>query len=169
MRLHEVNKDVVKHKKTLRLGRGVGTGQGKTAGRGHKGQKSHAGFSQPPAFQGGMSPLVRRVPKRGFFNDGALIVGSVNVGDLNDFYNEGEEVNRQSLKDKNLLKGRYDVLKILGTGEITKKLNVATHRMSASAKVKLESAGCTIELLKEKIPVAEKQAAAKAAKASKKK
>ena len=82
MRLHDVNTGITKNKKPNRLGRGIGSGQGKTAARGHKGQGSRAGWNSPAAFQGGMSPLVRRIPKRGFHNAGALIVGTVNVGDL---------------------------------------------------------------------------------------
>jgi large subunit ribosomal protein L15 len=161
MRLHEVNREVVKNKKPNRLGRGLGTGQGKTAGRGHKGQGSRAGWNQPASFQGGMSPLVRRIPKRGFHNAGALIVGTVNLYDIEASYNNGEEVNRETLKAKNLLKGRYDVLKILGTGDLSKKVKISAHRVSGTAKEKIEKSGSELIMLAERTPVADKQLAIK--------
>ena len=167
MRLHEVNTGVVKNKRPTRIGRGIGSGHGKTATKGHKGQRSRGGWSQPAAFQGGMSPLVRRIPKRGFNNADALIVGTVNVGDLQAGFEAGEEVNRDTLKAKNLLKGRYDVLKILGNGELTKKLKISAHRFSASAKTKIEQSGSELITLAERTPVAEKQKAARAAKKKK--
>jgi large subunit ribosomal protein L15 len=111
-----------------------------------------------------MSPLVRRVPKRGFHNADALIVGSVNVGDLEAAFNAGDVVDRDTLKEKNVLKGRYDILKVLGDGELTKKLKVSAHRFSASAKEKLDRVGCEINILTERTPVIEKQKAARAAK-----
>ncbi len=163
MKLHDVNRGIVKNKKPRRLGRGIGSGQGKTAGRGHKGQRSRGGWNQPHTFQGGMSPLVRRIPKRGFFNAGALTVGIVNVGDLEAAYNAGEEVNAASLKAKDLLKGRFDVIKVLGNGELTKSLTISAHRFSETAKEKIEKAGGTLNALPERIPVEEKKAAAKAA------
>jgi large subunit ribosomal protein L15 len=109
-----------------------------------------------------MSPLVRRVPKRGFHNADALIVGTVNLCDLDEAYAAGDEVTRESLKAKNLLKGRYDILKILGYGELTKKLKISAHRVSASAKEKIEKIGAELVMLPEKTPVAVKQEAAKA-------
>ena len=163
MKLNEVNRGIAKHKKTKRLGRGIGSGQGKTAGRGHKGQGSRGGWNQPHTFQGGMSPLVRRIPKRGFNNSYALSVGIVNVGDLEEFYQAGEEVNAESLRVKDVLKGRFDVIKVLGNGELNKKLKISAHRFSASAREKIEKAGGEINALPERTPVAEKQKAAKAA------
>lgn len=164
MKLHDVNRGITKHKKTKRLGRGLGTGQGKTAGRGHKGQGSRGGWNQPHTFQGGMSPLVRRIPKRGFNNPFAVTVGIVNVGDLEEFYNAGEEVNAQSLKEKDLLKGRFDIIKILGNGELTKKLTITAHRFSNSAREKIERAGGAIVALPTPTPVEEKKQASRAAK-----
>jgi large subunit ribosomal protein L15 len=164
MKLHDVNKGVEKHKKPRRLGRGIGSGQGKTAGRGHKGQGSRGGWNQPHTFQGGMSPLVRRIPKRGFFNSYALSVGIVNVGDIDAVYAAGEEVNAETLKAKDLLKGRFDLIKVLGNGELTKKVKIAAHRFSNSAREKIEKAGGEIVVLAERTPVEEKKQAAKAAK-----
>lgn len=163
MKLHEVNRGVLKHKKTKRLGRGIGSGQGKTAGRGHKGQGSRGGWNQPHTFQGGMSPLVRRIPKRGFNNSYALTVGIINVGDLEDFYESGEEVNAETLKTKDLLKGRFDVIKVLGTGELTKKLKISAHRFSASARSKIEQVGGEIVALAERTPVEDKKKVSRAA------
>jgi len=163
MKLNEVHRGVEKHKKTKRLGRGIGTGQGKTAGRGHKGQGSRGGWNQPHTFQGGTSRLVLRIPKRGFNNAYALSVGIVNVGDLEEFYNAGEDVNAESLKAKDVLKGRFDIIKVLGNGELTKKLKISAHRFSASAKEKIEKAGGTIDQLPERTPVEDKKQAARAA------
>jgi large subunit ribosomal protein L15 len=163
MKLHDVNRGVTKFKKTKRIGRGIGSGQGKTAGRGHQGQSSRVGWNQPHTFQGGMSPLVRRIPKRGFNNAYALSVGIVNVGALEEAFAAGEEVNAESLKAKDLLKGRFDVIKVLGNGELTKKLTIAAHRFSASAREKIEKAGGQMTLLPERTPVEEKKQAAKAA------
>lgn len=162
MSLHEIHQDVEKHKRPNRKGRGVGSGQGKTGGRGHKGQRARAGMKQLPIFQGGGSPLVRRIPKRGFTNSFAVTVVAVNVGDLEAGFEAGDTVSPESLKERGIVKGRYDVLKILGDGDITKKLTVSAHRFSASAKEKIEKAGGTVEPLKLKTTVAEKKAAAKA-------
>src|SRR5262245_46341753 len=98
MQIHDVNKEIEKHKKPNRLGRGVGTGQGKTSGRGHKGQRARAGYKMLPIFQGGGSPLVRRVPKRGFTNSFALKVASINIGDLSELFDNGAEVSPEVLQ-----------------------------------------------------------------------
>ena len=141
MNLHDVNAGIKKNKKKKRVGRGPGSGHGKTSGRGHKGQGQLAGWSASPIFEGGASPLIRRIPKRGFHNRFGLIVASVNVGQLDAAFEAGEEVTLRSLKTKNLAKGRYDVLKVLGGGELTKKLKISAHRFSASALEKIEAAG----------------------------
>src|SRR5690606_15288875 len=104
-----------------RIGRGPGSGYGKTAARGHKGARSRAGYSSHPAFEGGQMPLARRVPKRGFNNRWAKTVCVVNVADLNDAFQDGDEVTLETLRGQNLAKGVFDVLKILGDGELTKK------------------------------------------------
>jgi large subunit ribosomal protein L15 len=164
MSLHEINVGIHKHKDPIRIGRGVGSGKGKTSGKGHKGQIARAGWKQLPIFQGGGSPLVRRVPKRGFTNSFALTIANVNVSDLQELFSAGEEVSIAALQSKGLLKKQFDELKVLGNGELTKKLTVAAHRFSESAKEKIEKAGGTVTLIQRRTPVAEKQAAAKAAK-----
>ena len=163
MILNDIHRGVRRNKKRKRLGRGPGSGVGKTAGRGHKGQGSRAGSSAKPTFQGGAMPLVRRVPKRGFNNRWALTVAVVNVGQLDAAFDAGEEVTLESLAQKNLAKGRFDVLKVLGNGELTKKLKISAHRFSKSAVEKIEKSGSEMVVLPGKTPVAEKQRAKKAA------
>ena len=162
MSLHEINQNVEKHKRPQRLGRGLGSGKGKTAGRGHKGQKARAGYKALPIFQGTGSPLVRRVPKRGFTNSFALTVAEVNISDLEANFDAGSAVTPESLKEKKLLRGAYDVLKVLGNGELTKKLAVSADRFSGSAKEKIEKAGGSVTILPGKVTVAAKKEAAKA-------
>ena len=164
MSLHEIHKGVEKHKKVKRRGRGIGSGRGKTSGKGHKGQIARAGWKSLPIFQGGGSPLVRRVPKRGFTNTFAVTVAAVNVGDLEELFDAGAKVTPEALKEKGMVKRRYDVLKVLGDGELTKKLAVTAHRFSASAKEKIEKAGGSVSVIPGRTSVAEKRAAAKAAK-----
>lgn len=153
MKLNEVHQGIRKHKKQRRVGRGTGSGLGKTSGRGHKGQKSRAGWSSHPTFQGGMMPLVRRVPKRGFNNRFALAVVTVNVGDLEQAFDAGAEVTPETLREKSLAKRRYDVLKILGDGELSKKLKVSAHRFSKTAQEKIEKAGGEAIVLPGKKPL----------------
>jgi large subunit ribosomal protein L15 len=167
MSLHEINVGIHKHKRPNRKGRGLGSGQGKTAGRGHKGQFARAGWKALPIFQGGGSPLVRRVPKRGFTNAGALVVAEINVGDLEELFEGGAAITPESLMEAGILKKRFDVLKVLGDGELTKKLSVSAHRFSASAKEKIEKAGGSATIVPGRTPVAEKKKAKKAAKAAK--
>ena len=153
MNINDVHEGIQKYKKRKRLGRGIGSGLGKTAGRGHKGQKSRGGHSQHPTFQGGAMPMIRRIPKRGFNNKWGVQIGEVNVSDLEANFNAGEEVTPESLRKKDLANYRFDELKVLGKGEITKKLTVTAHRFSASAREKIEKAGGTIVVLPEKKPV----------------
>ena len=141
MNVNDVHRGIRKFKKARRVGRGVGSGRGKTCGRGHKGQKSNPGYSALPIFQGGTMPLVRRIPKRGFNNPFALVVAAVNVGDLERVFSPGDEVTPEAIKKRSLVKGTYEVLKILGDGELTKRLKVSAHRFSQSAKEKIEKAG----------------------------
>ena len=129
-----------------RKGRGHGTGNGKTAGRGHKGQKSRSGGGVRIGFEGGQMPLARRVPKRGFHNIFAKPLESVNVSALNRF-EDGAEVDAQALLNARILsKCQYGV-KILGNGEITKKLTVKASAFSESAKAKIEAAGGKAEVV----------------------
>ena len=167
MSLHEINQGIHKHKRPNRKGRGIGSGQGKTAGRGHKGQFARAGWKALPIFQGGGSPLVRRVPKRGFTNAGALIVGEINIGDLEELFDAGADITPEGLQTAGILKKRFDVLKVLGDGELTKKLTVSAHRFSASAKEKIEKAGGKATILPGRTPVEQKKKAKKAAAAAK--
>jgi large subunit ribosomal protein L15 len=141
MNLDDVHRGIKRRKRRKRVGRGTGSGRGKTCGRGHKGQGSRSGFSMHPTFEGGQMPLVRRVPKRGFHNRWADQVAIVNLADLEARFEDGDEVNPDSLRAKNLAKGRYDLLKVLGNGQLTKKLKVSAHRFSRQAKEKIEQAG----------------------------
>ena len=130
-----------------RKGRGAGTGNGKTAGRGHKGQKARSGGGVRVGFEGGQMPLYRRVPKRGFNNIFAKPLEAVNVQVLNDRFEDGAVVDMETLLDSGILsKCEYGV-KILGNGEITKKLTVRAKAFSASAKEKIEAAGGKAEVV----------------------
>jgi len=153
MNLHEVNQEVHCNKSRKRLGRGVGSGLGKTAGKGHKGQRSRPGYNALSVFEGGQMPLVRRIPKRGFHNRFALEVAIINVGDLERRFEANEEVNPDTLKTRGLVKGQYDLLKILGDGELTKSLKISAHQFSASAKEKIEKSGSQMIVLPGKKPV----------------
>jgi len=153
MNLNDVHRGINKNKKRKRVGRGIGSGHGKTCGRGHKGQRSRAGYSTHPTFEGGQMPLVRRIPKRGFNNRWALSVVVVNVGQLDQCFEEGAEVTPETLKARDLAKGRYDVLKVLGDGQLTKKLSISAHRFSKSAQEKIEKAGGQVTVLPGKAPV----------------
>jgi large subunit ribosomal protein L15 len=153
MRLDQVNSGITKHKKKKRVGRGKGSGHGKTSGRGHKGQGALAGWSAHPAFEGGQLPIYRRVPKRGFHNRFADVVRGVNVGTLDELFQDGEEVTMAALSAKNVIRGKYDELKILGTGTLTKKLKISAHRFSATALEKIQQAGAEAVVLPGKAPV----------------
>ncbi|MFG0254747.1 MAG: 50S ribosomal protein L15 [Rhodopirellula sp. JB053] len=165
MQLNDVHRGITKHRKRKRIGRGPGSGTGKTSGRGHKGHKSRSGYSRKPNFQGGAMPMFRRVPKRGFNNKWSVTVFAVNVSRLNDAFNDGDTVTLQTLADKNLAKGTFDEVKILGDGEISKKLTVQAHRFSKSAEEKITAAGGTIEKIAAKRTPDERVAALKEAKA----
>ena len=155
MRLNDVNRGITKYKKRKRIGRGPGSGHGKTSGRGHKGQGALAGYSSLVVFEGGRMPLVRRIPKRGFNNKFAVAVAVVNVSDLENAFSAGDAVTPETLQEKSLAKSRYDVLKILGDGDLSKKLTVSAHRFSASAREKIEKAGGECVVLAGKVPVEE--------------
>ncbi|MFN3193703.1 MAG: 50S ribosomal protein L15 [Aureliella sp.] len=164
MRLDQVNQGIQKHRRKKRIGRGPASGQGKTAGRGQDGQKSRRGFSQHPGKVGEDLPMMRRIPKRGFNNRFALTVISLNVCDISDAYEAGEEVTPASLREKGLVKKRCDAIKILGDGEIDKALKVAVHRYSASAKQKIAAAGGSVEEVPVKRTPQERVAALRAEK-----
>ncbi len=143
MKLHDLSPAKGSRRARKRLGRGPGSGTGKTAGRGHKGQKSRSGYSRRLGFEGGQMPLVRRVPKRGFTNIFRKEVAIVNLRDLVDF--EGE-VNPETLLERGLVR-RGLAVKILGDGEIGAALQVKAHRFSRSAREKIEAAGGSCEEL----------------------
>jgi large subunit ribosomal protein L15 len=124
-----------------RVGRGVGSGMGKTSTRGQKGQKARSkGNINKTHFQGGQTPMQRRLPKRGFRNPLAARVANVNVGAL-EIFDAGATVDIEALKAKRLIQGRYDLVKVLGDGELTKKLTVHAHKFSAGAVSKIEATG----------------------------
>ena len=154
MNINDVTNQAQPRRKARRVGRGTGSGRGKTSQRGHKGQGSRSGSSMNPVFEGGQMPLVRRVPKRGFNNKGfAEIIIAVNVLDLEVSFEAGAEVTPQILKEKGIVKKVFDEIKILGNGSLTKTLNVSAHGFSASAKKKIEAAGGTATQLPGKKPV----------------
>ena len=147
MMLDDVNRGIVKHKKRNRVGRGPGSGHGKTAARGHKGQGQLAGWSHLVVFEGGQMPTVRRIPKRGFTNSFARSFFCINVRELESLYEAGEEVNEATLREKKVVRGEFDFLKILGTGDLTKKLKVSAHKFSKSAEEKIKAAGGEVLVL----------------------
>jgi len=147
MKLHELSPAPGSAKPAWRKGRGTGSGNGKTAGRGHKGQNSRSGGGVRPGFEGGQNPLYRRLPKRGFYNKFAKEYAIVNVSALDKYFEDGAVVGLDELLIKRLVRKPGDGLKILGDGEITKKLTVKASIFSASAKEKIEAAGGTAEVV----------------------
>jgi len=146
MNLNDVHQGIQKRRKRKRIGRGPGSGHGKTAGRGHKGFKSRAGSSRRRAFEGGQMPLARRIAKRGFSNVAfARRVAIINLHTLDHAFENGDTVDIESLTDKGLVKNQFQVVKVLGDGELTKKLNVKVHRCSRSAEDKITARGGTVE------------------------
>ena len=133
------------HNDNFRRGRGHGSGNGKPAGKGHKGQKARSGAPRP-GFEGGQMPLYRRIPKRGFTNRNTLDIVAINVSALEKFEN-GAVVDVAALKESGIVKNGRDGVKILGNGELTKKLTVKANAFSASAKEKIEAAGGSVEVI----------------------
>lgn len=147
MKLHELTPAADSNKETKRLGRGHGSGQGKTAGKGHKGQKARSGGGVRIGFEGGQMPLARRIPKRGFKNTVfETKYAIVNVADLNKFV-EGTVVDAELLKASGLVNKELDGVKILGNGELTVKLTVKAAKFSQSAIEKIEKAGGKAEVM----------------------
>ena len=144
MKLHELSPAAGSAKQAWRKGRGPGSGNGKTAGKGHKGQNARSGGGVRPGFEGGQLPLYRKLPKRGFTNRFAKEYAIVNVSDLNRF-EDGAIVDIQTLLDARVIRKAQDGLKVLGNGEITKKLTVKAAKFSAAAKEKIEAAGGSCE------------------------
>jgi large subunit ribosomal protein L15 len=149
MKLHELSPNPGAKQAPKRVGRGIGSGLGKTSGKGHKGQNARAGGGVRPGFEGGQTTLLRRLPKRGFSNEPFRTrYAVVNIEDLNRF-DAGTVVTPDLLEETRVCKGARDGLKVLGTGEITKALTIKAHKVSESAKQKIEAAGGTVEVIGE--------------------
>jgi large subunit ribosomal protein L15 len=147
MKLHDLapNEGAIKEKK--RVGRGIGSGLGKTCGKGHKGQKSRSGDRNLPSwFEGGQTPLHKRIPKRGFRSTDKVVYSVVNVKTLERYFSEGEEITPETLYNRGLV-GKGMLVKVLGDGELTKRFTVKAHAFSSSAKEKIEKAGGTCEVI----------------------
>lgn len=146
MKLYQLSPAEGSTKKPKRKGRGTGSGLGKTAGRGHKGQKSRSGGGVRPGFEGGQMPLTRRIPKRGFTNVFAKVYSEVNVAQL-EVFEPDTVVTPELLKEKGIIKKINDGVKILGNGDLTKKLTVKAHKFSKAAQEKIEAAGGKAEVI----------------------
>ena len=145
MKLHDLKPAVGATTAPKRLGRGTGSGLGKTSGKGHKGAKARSGGGKRPGFEGGQMPLTMRLPKRGFTNKWRVEYATVNVDRLN-IFEDGEVVSPVELIQAGILKNVQDGVKILGNGEITKKLTVQANKFSETAKQKIEAAGGKVEV-----------------------
>lgn len=146
MELHELSPACGSKKTVKRIGRGHGSGQGKTAGKGHKGQKARSGGSIRPGFEGGQMPLQRRIPKRGFNNIFAKKIVAVNVGSLNVF-DDGATIDARAMIDAGIIKKQHDGIKVLSNGTLSKKLIVKASAFSENAKTKIEEAGGKAEVI----------------------
>lgn len=147
MKLHELA-PATPTKKAWRKGRGPGSGNGKTGGRGHKGQQARSGGGVRIGFEGGQMPAYRRLPKRGFNNDRfATQYAIVNLSVLEKFFEDGANVDLVALVEANIISKPLDGLKVLGNGNLTKKLTVKAHKVSDAAKAKIEAAGGTVEVI----------------------
>jgi len=157
MRLHNLKPRPGSKHRRKRLGQGESSGRGKTAGRGGKGQTARSGSSIRVGFEGGQMPLIRRIPKRGFNNaEFTTAYSPVNVGELNQF-EDGARVDEMALRSVGLANGPKLGIKILGSGELTKKLTVVVSAISASAKTKIEAKGGTVEIVSKKSPALAKK------------
>lgn len=147
MKLHELSPAEGATKEVKRIGRGHGSGQGKTAGKGHKGQWARSGGGVKPGFEGGQTKLAMRIPKRGFNNIFATEYATVNVSDLEARFESGAEIDAAALIDSGLVKKVYDGIKILGNGELTKSFTVKASKFTAAAAEKIEKAGGKAEVV----------------------
>ena len=146
MKIHELSPAPGSNHESFRKGRGAGSGNGKTAGKGHKGQKARSGGGVRPGFEGGQMPLQRRIPKRGFVNIFATHYTAINLSALERFEN-GATVDAEALKAAGIIKKEQDGVKILGQGELSKALTVKAAKFSESAKQKIEAAGGKAEVI----------------------
>lgn len=149
MKLHELAPNPGARKERKRLGRGIGSGLGKTAGKGHKGQNARAGGGVRPGFEGGQMPLMRRLPKRGFSNAPFKVTYAVVNLEALERFEAGTVVTPELLEKSRVCKNAVKGVKVLGTGEITKALTIRAHRVSESAKQKIEAAGGQVEVIGE--------------------
>ena len=147
MKLHELSPAEGSAKAAWRKGRGTGSGNGKTAGQGHKGQNARSGGGVRPGFEGGQNPLYRRLPKRGFHNKFSTQYAIINVATLNDKFEDGAVVDINTLLAEGIIRKEYSGLKVLGDGEISKKITVKAAIFSASAKEKIEAVGGKAEVI----------------------
>lgn len=147
MRLEEILSAAGRNKRKKRLGRGRGSGCGKTSSRGQKGMGARAGARSRAGYEGGQNSMLRRIPKRGFTNIFAAPVEVVNVNELNEAFEDGATVNAAALREKGLIYRQDTLVKVLGTGELNRKLTVSVNRVSKTAQEKITSAGGTVELL----------------------
>ena len=145
-KIHDLSPKKGSTQESFRKGRGAGSGNGKTAGKGHKGQNARSGGGVRPGFEGGQIPLYRKLPKRGFYNQFSTKYAIVNVEALNVF-EDGATVNLAALIEKGIIRKAFDGLKVLGNGDITKKLTVEATVFSATAKEKIEAAGGKTEVI----------------------
>lgn len=146
MRLQDLSSVDGSRKEVKRVGRGHGSGHGKTSGKGHKGQKARSGGGVRPGFEGGQMPLQRRIPKRGFNNIFRKNIVAINVEDLNVF-NDGSVVDESALRDRKIVKNSFDGIKILSRGNLERKLTVKANAFSATARQKIESLGGKAEVV----------------------
>ncbi len=147
MRIHDLGPAPGARKAPKRVGRGVGSGHGKTSGKGHKGQKARSGHGKGPRFEGGQMPLSMRLPKRGFKNPFRQVFALVNLRDLDRVFEAGAVVTPELLMEKGVIRKLADGVKVLGTGELGKALTVRAHRFSRAAAEKIEAAGGKAEVI----------------------
>jgi large subunit ribosomal protein L15 len=145
--LHNLKPAAGATRKRKRIGRGPGSGNGKTAGRGHKGQRSRSGYSRRWGFEGGQMPLVRRIPKRGFTNIFRVGFQVVNLRDLDRVFTDGDAVSPETMVEKGLIRGGDTPVKVLAAGELGKKLTVQAHAFSKNAQARIEAAGGSCEVV----------------------
>ena len=147
MKLHELRPPEGSKKERHRVGRGHGSGWERTSGKGQKGQKSRSGGVKGPAFEGGQTPLARRIPKRGFTNRFRIEYAVVNLWQLDEKFEAGATVQLEDFYTAGLVKGKFNLVKVLGDGEVTKVLNVQAHKFSETAAEKIKSAGGSVEVI----------------------
>ena len=151
MMIHEITEKAGKYKSRKRIGRGHGSGSGKTSGRGHKGQKSRSGYSRRPGFEGGQMQYFRRIPKRGFTNAAfKTVYAIINVASLQERFKKSDTVDVAALAKAGLVRNLKNPIKILGEGELSIALNITAEKVSASAQKKIEDAGGTVTLIEKK-------------------